>query len=146
MDQYNTTPTAPGAAPAAAAGGAPPVAAMNQKARDRSTTPLTEQDLANYRRRGRLQSFLVILGSFALLGFNHFSAIHDHTIYLKAIYGGGMILVAGVFGLFQPLIMFRHLPVGKQFPKHVTALLILAMAIGLVIGWQIHMYYRGGRF
>jgi hypothetical protein len=146
MEQYNTTPMAPGSATGASTEAVAPVATMTQKARDRSNTPLTEQDLANYRRRGRLQAFLVILGSFALLGFNHFSAIHDHRIYFKAIYGGSMILAAGVFGLFQPLIMFRHLPVGKQFPKHVTALMLLAMAIGLVIGWQIHMYYTGGRF
>ncbi len=146
MEQYNTTPMAPGSAACAATEAVAPVATMTQKARDRSNTPLTEEDLANYRRRGRLQAFMVILGSFALLGFNHFTAIHDHRIYLKAIYGGGMTLVGGVFGLFQPLLMFRHLPVGKQFPKHVTALMFLALAIGVFIGWQIHMYYTGGRF
>src|SRR5260221_9089224 len=105
MEQYNTTPMAPGSAACAATEAVAPVATMTQKARDRSNTPLTEQDLANYRRRGRRQAFLVILGSFALLGFNHFTAVHDHKIYFKAIYGGAVFMVAGVFGLFQPLIM-----------------------------------------
>ena len=141
MDPYNTTPMAPGAQPAATT-----PTRMDQKARDRSTAPLTEEDLANYRSRGRKEAPLIILGGVALLAFNHYTAMHDHEIWLKAIYGGAMFLVLGVVALFQPLIMFRHLPVGKQFPRSLIALMLLGMAIGVVIGWQIHMYYRGGRF
>jgi hypothetical protein len=140
MEPYNSTPMAPGAQPSRTA------APMNQKARDRSTAPLTEEDLANYRSRGRKQAFFVILGGFALLAFNHFTALHDHQIWLKAIYGGAVFIVLGFLALFQPLIMFRHLPVGKQLPSSLIVLMFLAMAIGVVIGWQIHMYYNEGRF
>src|SRR5882672_11972361 len=48
MEPYNSTPMAPGAQPSTAT-----AVPMNQKARDRSTAPLTEEDLANYRGRGR---------------------------------------------------------------------------------------------
>lgn len=141
MEPYNSTPMAPGAQPSIAT-----AAPMNQKARDRSTAPLTEEDLANYRRRGRKEAVLVILGGFALLAFNHFTAIHDHEIWPKAIYGGAVFIVLGFVAIFQPLIMFRHLPVGKQFPRSHIVLMLLGMAIGVIIGWQIHMYYNGGRF
>lgn len=120
-----------------------PGAAMDQKGRDRSTAPLTPEDLANYQRRGRLHALVIMLGALALLAFNHYTAIHEHQIWPKAIIGGSMILACGLAALFQPLIMFRHLPVGKQFPRSVTLLRVLAMAVGAVGGWEIYSYYRG---
>ena len=135
MEPYNSMPTVEVAHP-----GAP---TTPDKARDRSVAPLTPEDLARYRSRGRLKALLAMLGALALLAFNHYTAIHDHRIWPKAIFVGAMIFACGFAALFQPLIMFRHLPVGKQFPRSVTLLMLLAMAIGAAGGWQIYTFYRG---
>src|SRR5260221_10918472 len=107
-----------------------PGAAMDRKARDHSTAPLTPEDLASYQRRGRLHALLVMLGALGLLAFNHYTAVHEHRIWPKAIYGGAMLLVARPPPLLPPPIISRPPPRGEQVPPPGTPLLVLAMALG----------------
>ncbi len=91
---------------------------------------------------GLAQAALAILGGFALLAINHFSVIHQRVLYTKAVYGGPMIMMVGLFALFEPRIMTRHLPMGKSYPKSVLILTLLAMAIGAFLGWQLSTMYH----
>jgi len=93
--------------------------------------------------KGRRDAVICILGGFLLLGINHYSAVHDHTYYPKLVFGGPMISMVGLFGLFEPRIMSRHLPIGKTYPLSVLLLMLLAMAIGVVGGYQIDAWYHG---
>jgi hypothetical protein len=54
-----------------------------------------------------------------------------------------MIIVIGLFGLFEPRIMSRHLPIGKTYPITVLLLMLLAMAIGVAGGYQLDAWYHG---
>jgi len=94
-------------------------------------------------RKGRRDAVICIFGGFLLLAMNHYFAVHDHTYYQKAVFGGPMIIMVGLFGLFEPRIMSRHLPVGKTYPLSVLLLMLLAMAIGVVGGYQIDAWYHG---
>jgi hypothetical protein len=112
--------------------------------RDQSEAPLTEADWANYRTRGRRDGFLVALGGAGLLAFNHFFlVVRSHQYSYKLLYGGAIFTVVGLFALGQPLIMYRHLPVAKHFPKSATLFLLLAIVAGGVAGWQLEMFYKG---
>lgn len=136
---FNTAPTAAGDAQPAAApatGGRPKGAAKPM------VGPPTEAQLAQLRRRGRRESVVCIAGGLLLLAFNHYTATNEHTIYPKAIFGGPMVFMCGVFGLFQPLIMSRHRPVGKYYPRSVLMLTLLAIVIGAAGGWQIYSWYQ----
>jgi len=92
---------------------------------------------------GRLQALLAIAGGFALLAFNHYSVVHQHLYYTKAVFGGPMIIMCGIFGLFEPRIMSRHLPIGKTYPKSVLLLMLLAIVIGGIGGFQLNAWYHG---
>jgi len=94
-------------------------------------------------KKGRRDAVICIFGGFLLLGMNHYFAVHDHTYYQKAVFGGPMIIMVGLFGLFEPRIMSRHLPIGKTYPLSVLLLMLLAMAIGVVGGYQIDAWYHG---
>jgi hypothetical protein len=93
--------------------------------------------------KGRRDAVICILGGFLLLGVNHYFAVHDHTYYQKIVFGGPMIIMVGLFGLFEPRIMSRHLPIGKTYPHSVLLLMLLAMAIGVAGGYQIDAWYHG---
>jgi hypothetical protein len=120
-----------------------------------NTTPLAESaqqapvhaahgpDLDRIRSRGRIHALISIALGFLLLALNHYFAVHDHTYYPKALFGGPMIIMVGIFGLFEPRIMSRHLPTGKSYPSSVLLLMLLAMAIGAVAGWQLQAWYQG---
>lgn len=105
--------------------------------------PPTEADLARLRTRGRRDAVLAIMLGLLCLVLNHWEVMNEQRMYLKLIYGGPMIVMMGVFGIFQPLIMTRHLPVGKYYPKTILLLTLLAIAAGAVGGMQIEAYYRG---
>jgi hypothetical protein len=105
--------------------------------------PPSGDELAQLRVRGRRDAVICILGGLALLAVNHWFALHDHTYSQKAVWGGPMIVIVGLFGLFEPRIMTRHLPVGKHYPLSVLMLMLLAMAIGAVGGWQLDTWYHG---
>lgn len=122
---FNTTPAGPSSTAAAAA--PPPVA---------KTKPPSPA-------RARLQALFTIALSFLLVIFNHWSILHEHRYYLKAMFGAPMIMMVGVFALFEPRIMSRHLPVGKTYPKSVLLLTLLAMAIGLAAGYALYRWYLG---
>ncbi len=92
--------------------------------------------------KARMSALFCIAGGFGLLAMNHWSALHDHTYYPKAVFGGPMIIMVGFFALFEPRIMTRHLPIGKTYPKTVLLLMLLAMAIGVVGGYRIETYYH----
>ena len=51
--------------------------------------------------------------------------------------------MVGIFGLFEPRVMSRHLPIGKSYPSSVLLLMLLAMAIGAVADWQLQTWYQG---
>jgi hypothetical protein len=104
--------------------------------------PPTEAQLAQLRSRGRRDAVISIVGGILLLIFNHYTAMNEHRIYTKAIFGGPMIIMCGIFGLFQPLIMTRHKPVGKYYPRSVFMLMLLAIAIGVAAGYQIYSLYQ----
>jgi hypothetical protein len=104
--------------------------------------PPTEAQLAQLRSRGRRDAVLSIVGGLLLLIFNHYTATNEHTIYPKAIFGAPMIIMCGIFGLFQPLIMTRHRPVGKYYPRSVLMLTLLAIAVGAAGGWQLYSWYH----
>ena len=93
--------------------------------------------------KARIQALFVIAGALLLLVFNHWSIIHEHRYYLKAMYGGPMIIMVGVFAFFEPRIMSRHLPVGKTYPKSVLLLMVLAMAVGVAGGYALQRWYLG---
>ena len=105
--------------------------------------PPTEADLARLRTRGRRDAVIAIMLGLLCLVLNHWEVMNEHRIYMKLMYGGPVGIMMGVFGLFQPLIMTRHLPVGKYYPKTILLFTLLAMAVGFVGGWQIEAYYRG---
>ena len=104
---------------------------------------LSPEDLARYNRRGRLQALALIAGSAALLTINHLSAARSHEVWLKAIYGGAIFLMIGLFGMFQPLVMSRHLPPGKRLPRSVLVGLMASIAAGGLLGWEIQTFYLG---
>jgi hypothetical protein len=136
---FNTAPLVAGDAQP----GAVPAAAGRSKAAAKPIAgPPTEAQLAQLRRRGRREAAVCIAGGLLLLAFNHYTATNEHTIYPKAIFGGPMIIMCGIFGLFQPLIMSRHRPVGKYYPRSVLMLTLLAIAIGAAGGWQIYSWYQ----
>jgi MFS family permease len=93
--------------------------------------------------KGRRDAVICILGGFLLLGINHFFAVHDHTYSMKLVFAGPMISMVGLFGLFEPRIMSRHLPIGKTYPHSVLMLMLLAMAIGAAGAYQIDAWYHG---
>lgn len=132
---FNTAPTGGDAQSAQ-------VPAKSKAAAGQITGPPTEAQLAQLRRRGRRDAVLSIIGGLVLLIINHYTALNDHRIYPKAIFGGPMIIMCGVFGLFQPLIMTRHRPVGKYYPRSVLMLTLLAMAVGVAAGYQLYSWYH----
>jgi hypothetical protein len=91
----------------------------------------------------RLHAVICVFGGFLLLGMNHMSAVYNHTYYQKAVFGGPMITMVGLFALFEPRIMSRHLPIGKTYPKTVLLLTHVAMVIGGAAGWQLDAWYHG---
>jgi hypothetical protein len=105
--------------------------------------PPTEAELAQLRKRGRRDAVICIIGGVLLLAFNHYLALKEGKFYPKLVFGGPMITMCGIFGLFEPRVMTRHLPVGKHYPKTILLLVLLAIAIGTAIGWPIYAYYRG---
>lgn len=128
MAQTNTTPVAEAVPP-------PAVETLGG--------PPTAEELAQLRSRGRRDAVIVILLSFALLGVHHYFAMHDGRYYPKVAFAGPMLIMVGIFGLFEPRIMTRHLPVGKHYPAMVLIWMLLAMAIGAVGGWQLDSWYHG---
>ncbi len=133
-------------APAVADNGKPAAAGSGtgtKGARTATVGPPTEAQLAQLRRRGRRDAVFVILGGLVLLLLNHYSAIHEHRIYMKAVFGAPMIIACGIFSLFQPLIMTRHKPIGKYYPRSVLMLTFLAMAIGVGAGYELYSWYQG---
>lgn len=107
------------------------------------TGPPTAEELAQLRSRGRRDAVIVIVLGLALLAGHHYFAMHDGRYYPKVAYGGPMIIMVGIFALFEPLIMTRHLPVGKHYPAMVLIWTLLAMAVGAVGGWQLDSWYHG---
>ena len=105
--------------------------------------PPNEEDLAYLRRRGRRDAVIVIIGGALLLGLNHFMVLREGRISQKLVWGGTMIGMTGIFGLIEPLIMTRHLPVGKHYPVTVLLWMLLALAIGAAAGYPVLNYYRG---
>ena len=121
-----------------------PVAQNTQQVAVSATNaPPTEAELAQLRTRGRRDAVIAILGGAALLGLNHYLALHEGKFYPKLVFGGPMIMMAGIFGLFEPRVMTRHLPVGKYYPKTILLLMLLAIVIGGAIAWPIYTYYHG---
>ena|GEM_PF-2331318 len=129
---FNTTPVAEDAQQTAA----PAILAAPD-------APPTEEELAQLRKRGRRDAVVAIVGGALLLGLNHYLALREGKFYPKIVFGAPMIFMAGVFGLFEPRIMTRHLPVGKHYPASVLLLMLLAVAIGAAIGWPMYNWYRG---
>jgi hypothetical protein len=123
---FNTTPLAENATGA----GAPSVVAAAGEVESPS--------------RSRWGAAFVMGGGALLLVLNHLSAIHRQTYYPKLVYGGPIFVIVGLFALFEPRIMTRHLPVGKTYPRSVLLLMLLAIAIGGVCGWQLESWYHGG--
>jgi hypothetical protein len=119
---FNTTPLAGNAA-----GGGMPAAEVEVESPSRS----------------RWGAAFVMGGGALLLVLNHLSAIHRQTYYPKLVYGGPIFVVVGLFALFEPRIMTRHLPVGKTYPRFVLVLTLLAIALGGVCGWQLETWYHG---
>lgn len=119
---FNTTPVIGGPAPK------PP-----KKARLQAPTPA----------QGRKQALLSIALGLLLLIMNHYFAVHEGHYWQKAVFGGPMVIMVGIFGLFEPRIMSRHLPVGKTYPITVLLLMLLAMAIGVAGGYQLDAWYHG---
>ncbi len=105
--------------------------------------PPTADDFAHLRSRGRRDAVIVIIGALLLLGVHHYFAMKDGSYYPKIVFGGAMIAVVGVFGLFQPLIMTRHLPVGKHYPASVLLWMLVAMAVGVAAGYPLYNWYHG---
>lgn len=122
----------------------PVVVTAPVKGRKKDVPPPTEADYARMRTKGRRDALIVIIGGFGLLIFNHWSVVERHLMYYKAVYGGPIFMVVGLFALFQPLMMHRHLPVGKYFPRSVLLLTLLAIVIGGLAGWQLSEWYRHG--
>ena len=127
---YNTTPLAENVQQAAATVATP-------------DAPPTEEELVQLRKRGRRDAVIAIAGGALLLGLNHYLALREGKFYPKLVFGAPMIFMAGVFGLFEPRVMTRHLPVGKHYPKTILLLMLLAIAIGAALGWPIYNWYRG---
>ena len=93
--------------------------------------------------RSRWGAAFVMGGGALLLVLNHLSAIHRQTYYPKIVYAGPIFVVVGLFALFEPRIMTRHLPIGKTYPRFVLILTLLALALGGVCGWQLETWYHG---
>jgi MFS family permease len=121
---FNTTPLAANATGA----GAPPVAAAGEV---ESPT------------RSRWGAAFVMFGGALLLVLNHLSVIHRQTYYPKLVYGGPIFVAVGLFALYEPRIMTRHLPIGKTYPRFVLILTLLAIALGGVCGWKLETWYHG---
>jgi hypothetical protein len=111
--------------------------------RDQSDAPLTENELAQYHSKGRLQGIFIAVCGAGMLAFNHWMVLSSHRYSYKLLYGGTLFTLIGLFALYQPLIMFRHLPVAKNFPRSVNLFMLLAILAGGVAGWQLDMFYRG---
>ena len=109
----------------------------------KSDAPPTEAELARLRTRGRRDAVIAIIGGALLLGLNHYLALKEGKFYPKLVFGGPMIMMCGIFGLFEPRVMTRHLPAGKHYPKTILLLVLLAIAIGTAMGWPIYQWYRG---
>lgn len=93
--------------------------------------------------QGRRQALLAIALGLILLIVNHYFAMHEGRYWQKAVFGGPMVIMVGIFGLFEPRIMSRHLPVGKTYPITVLLLTLLAIAIGAAGGFQLDAWYHG---
>ena len=93
--------------------------------------------------RSRWGAAFVMGGGALLLVLNHLSAIHRQTSYPKLVDAGPIFVAVGLFALFEPRIMTRHLPVGKTYPRFVLVLTLLALALGGVCGWQLETWYHG---
>jgi len=93
--------------------------------------------------QGRKQALVSIALGLLLLAMNHYFAVHEGQYWQKAVFLGPMAVMVGIFGLFEPRIMSRHLPVGKTYPITVLLLMLLAIAIGAAGGFQIDAWYHG---
>lgn len=129
---FNTTPMVDSAQPAATS---EVVAVPN--------APPTDEELAHWRSRGRRDAVIVIVLAAALLAIHHFLALREGRYYPKIAYAGPMLAMVGFFGLFEPRIMTRHLPVGKHYPATILMWMLLALALGAAIGWQVDAWYHG---
>jgi len=133
---YNTAP--------AFEAGKPVVVTTPVKEKKKDVPPPTAADYARMRTKGRRDALLLIVMSLGLLIFNHWSVVKEHQMYTKAVYGGPMFIMVGIFALFEPLMMYRHLPVGKYFPRWVFPLMVLALVLGGMAGSQLMDWYHHG--
>lgn len=103
--------------------------------------PLTDAELAPFRSRGRkLSVFMIVLGVGALAWLDHLIKAGDKVpMKLLAIVAIG--LTFGVGGLFEPLMMYRHTPAGKRFPRRAHFALFVCLLIAAGVGYGVVQYY-----
>lgn len=124
----------------------PSMPAATPVARSSSTGvgPMTEEELAPYRRRGRWSAvFMLFVGGASFYWVDHLVRNGDR-IPMKLV---GIVAIgfgSGLIGLFEPLIMYRHKPEGKRFPRSANLMMVLtvvvmaAIVIGIVLLYGLH--------
>lgn len=99
--------------------------------------PMTDEELAPYRRRGRWSSLLMFaFGGGGLWYISHLLNNGDR-VPIKVIFIAALGLVFGVGALVEPLIMFRHKPEGKRFPRTVNYVFALFLVLMFAAVWGI---------
>ncbi|HJW96065.1 MAG TPA: hypothetical protein VJ901_20825 [Thermoanaerobaculia bacterium] len=99
-------------------------------------------DPVKSRLKDRRDAVICIALGLVTLAVHHYWALRDGHYYPKIAFAMPMIIMIGVFGLFEPRIMSRHKPIGKTYPTYVLLLMLLAMTIGGIAGWQLDSWYH----
>jgi|ERR1051325_1699330 uncharacterized membrane protein len=90
---------------------------------------MTDEELAPYRRRGRISSVVMfILGGAGLWYISYLLNTGD-GVPIKLIFVAALGIVFGLAGLIEPLIMYRHKPEGKRFPRTVNLVFLLTLML-----------------
>lgn len=98
--------------------------------------PMSDEELAPWRRRGRWSSLLMlVIGGGGLWFIDHLINTGG-KIPMKLIFIAALGIVFGIGGLVEPLIMYRHKPEGKRFPRTVNYVfaLVLVLMFAAVFG------------
>jgi hypothetical protein len=119
----------------------PTPAALPATAPPEPAGPMSDEELAPYRKRGRLASVGMLVVGGAALAYIDYLVDHGDKIAMKLIAIAALGLSFGLGGLIEPLIMYRHKPEGKRFPRVVHLFFVLILVLMGVAAFGIISVY-----
>ena len=90
----------------------------------------------------RFYPLLLFIAGVTMVGWNHQSILHDHTLFFYPIIFGPPALWGGLAALFDPHILNPHYGVTRLSRTLFLAALVLSLLSILFLIWLYAVYYR----